>query len=113
VLISSPVSETRRYLIQILLPVYDKDGQPFGETVFAPTRAELTDRFGGLTAHLRAPARGLWKTGDGTVERDDIAILEVMSEGLDEAWWREYRARLEARFRQDVVVVRATAIAIL
>jgi hypothetical protein len=107
------VSETRRYLIQILLPVYGRDGEPFGDATFAPTRAELTERFGGLTAYLRAPARGLWKTGEGTVERDDIAILEVMSDALDEAWWRGYRARLEARFKQDVVVVRASAIVVL
>jgi hypothetical protein len=107
------VPDTSRYLIQILLPVYDNEGRAFGEAAFAPTRAELTERFGGLTAYLRAPARGLWKKEEGTVERDDIAIFEVMSEALDEGWWREYRSRLEARFRQDLIVVRATAISVL
>ena len=105
--------DTSRYLIQILLPLYDSDGEALGEEAFAPTRAELTERFGGLTAYLRAPARGLWKTEQGTVERDDIAILEVMSDGLDMHWWHEYRSKLEARFRQDVVIVRATAITML
>ena len=33
-----------------------------------------------------------------------------MAESLDRDWWREFRARLERRFAQDVIVVRATAI---
>ena len=109
-----PVPDTSRYLIQILLPVYDNEGRAFGEAAFAPTRAELTERFGGLTAYLRAPARGLWKTEQGTVERDDIAIFEVMSERRSmKAGGGINRARLEARFRQDLIVVRATAITVL
>ena len=105
--------EEARYLVQILLPLSANDGQPFGDDVFAATRAELTERFGGLTAHLRAPARGLWKAGDGDLSRDDIVILEVMAESLDVGWWRTYRATLEARFQQDVVVVRAAPIVVL
>lgn len=99
--------------MQILLPIANNEGQPFGDEVFVNTRAELTERFGGLTAHLRAPARGLWKAGDGDISRDDIVILEVMAESLDAAWWRAYRSTLEARFQQDVIVVRATAIVVL
>ena len=102
-----------RHLVQILLPLANNDGQPFGDEVFANTRAELTERFGGLTAHLRAPARGLWKAGDGDLSRDDIVILEVMTESLDTGWWRTYRSTLEARFQQDVIVVRATAMVVL
>ncbi|CAN5721664.1 hypothetical protein BH24ACI4_BH24ACI4_01790 [soil metagenome] len=75
--------------------------------------ASWSSGFGGLTAHLRAPARGLWKADDGSVARDDVAILEVMGEGLDRAWWAEYRRTLERRFRQEVMVVRATRLDIL
>lgn len=107
------VVERSRYLIHILLPVSGNDGRPFDDAVFAPTRAELTEHFGGLTAHLRAPARGLWKTDQGEVSRDDIVIFEVMSDSLDREWWKEYRAVLEARFQQDVVVVRAMPITVL
>ena len=96
-----------RYLVQILLPLYDNGGEQFGAATFGEVRAELTERFGGLTAHMRAPARGLWKTDDGTVTRDDIVILEVMAADLDRSWWRAYRERLEARFRQDAIVIRA------
>ena len=97
------------WLIQILLPLYDNDGQRFGETAFGETRAELLEKFGGLTAYQRAPAKGLWKTDGGEVARDDVVILEVMVESLDRAWWQTYRGTLQRRFRQDVIVIRANA----
>ena len=97
------------HLVQILLPVRDNEGRAFGRDAFARVREELTDRFGGVTAHLRSPAEGAWRDPGGGVDRDDVVILEVMAEALDRAWWAEYRAGLEARFRQDEVVVRATA----
>jgi C4-dicarboxylate-specific signal transduction histidine kinase len=107
------VSKARHYLIQTLLPLYDNDGRAFGEEPFAATRTELTERFGGLTAHLRAPARGLWKKDDGQVQRDDVVIFEVMTDALDRPWWKEYRATLEARFAQEAIVVRATRVRLL
>ncbi len=88
-------------------------GAPFPHVLFEETRSELVQRFGGLTAHVRAPARGLWKADDGSVARDDVAIFEVMAEGLDRAWWAEYRRTLERRFRQEVMIVRATRLDIL
>jgi hypothetical protein len=97
------------WLVQILLPLYDNDGRHFGEAPFAETRAELVDTFGGVTAYQRAPARGLWKTDDGEVAKDDVAVFEVMTENLDRAWWDTYRRTLERRFRQETVVVRALA----
>ena len=62
-------------------------------------------------AEIRTAAR--WKARDGDLSRDDIVILEVLAESLDAGWWRTYRATLEARFQQDVVVVRATPIVVL
>ena len=95
------------WLVQILLPLYDNDGNAFGEPPFGATRGELLDAFGGVTAYQRAPARGLWKTDDGAVAKDDVAVFEVMAADLDRGWWDAYRERLEARFRQDAIVVRA------
>ncbi len=96
------------HLVQILLPVYDNEGRAFGRGAFARVREELTERFGGVTAHLRSPAEGAWKEPGGGVDRDDVVILEVMTGELDRGWWAQYRAELEERFRQDEVVVRAT-----
>jgi len=88
------------WLIQILLPLYDNSGVHFGEDAFARTRTELLHHFGGVTAHQRAPARGLWKTGDGDVARDDVAVFEVMSTDLDRAWWDAYRPRGSPRMKE-------------
>jgi hypothetical protein len=100
------------YLVQLLLPVEDNEGHRFGEDTFAKTRGELVERFGGVTAHLRAPARGVWKAPDG-VDRDDIVILEVMTETLDRPWWARYREQVRERFKQDALVIRALSIDLL
>jgi hypothetical protein len=95
------------YLIQILLPVNDNEGQHFEPDDFIQLRAELADRFGGVTTYMRAPARGLWKDDTGGTTRDDIVIYEVMTDELDRAWWGDFRKDLERRFRQESVIVRA------
>lgn len=97
------------YLVQILLPLYDTGGHAFGRAPFDRVREELTDRFGGVTAYLRSPAEGAWREPGGEVERDDVVIVEVMTEALDRSWWRGYREALEQRFRQEEVMVRALA----
>jgi len=96
------------YLIQILLPVRDNDGRAFARAELDAVRRELTERFGGATAYLQAPAAGLWKGGDGELERDEIVIVEAMAPRLEREWWRRYREELERRFRQQEIVVRCT-----
>jgi hypothetical protein len=95
------------YLVQILLPLYDNEGHAFDAREYVQLRSELTERFGGVTAYTRAPARGLWKGDSGSTSRDDIVIFEVMTEGLDREWWTRFRRQLESRFRQESVIVRA------
>jgi hypothetical protein len=93
-------------LVQILLPLFDNAGQRFSSNHYDRVRSELTQRFGGLTAYTRTPAEGLWKTAS-EVKRDDIVVLEVMTEALDHGGWRDYRRKLEELFRQDQIIVRA------
>ena len=101
------------YLVQILLPLYDNDGHAFEPADYAQLRSELADRFGGVTAYTRAPARGVWKDDAGGTTRDDIVIFEVMSEELDLTWWTGFRKELERRFRQESVIVRALTSTVL
>jgi hypothetical protein len=89
------------WLVQIFLPL-----AAGSDDVLHEIKKELTDRFGGVTAHSRAPAEGLWRDGK-TKERDDIIIVEVMAEDLDRDWWRNLRTRLEHRLDQKEIVVRA------
>ncbi|MBB2962643.1 hypothetical protein FHU13_003038 [Methylobacterium sp. R2-1] len=93
-------------MIQILLPLSDKDGQAFPGVEYEGVRSELTKKFGGLTAFTRGPAEGFWTEKGGTAH-DDIVVFEVMTVELDEAWWASYRRVLEARFRQDSIIIRA------
>ena len=98
---------TSGLLVQIILPLYGPDGEPFGRAAFAAVRRELTDRFGGTTAYTRAPAQGTWEDPDGLVHHDDVIVVEVMTAQLDRAWWRTYARELARRFEQDAIVVRA------
>ena len=95
------------YLVQILLPLYDNEGHEFEVREYVQLRGELADRFGGVTAYTRAPARGVWEDVAGETSRDDIVIFEVMIDTLDRAWWTEFRHTLERRFRQESLIVRA------
>jgi len=101
------------HLVQVLLPLYDNDGHPLSRDLHRQVGTELAERFGGLTAHTRAPAEGLWRDGPAPAVRDDIVIYEVMAEKLDRRWWQAYRRRLEARFRQEQIVIRAQEIELL
>lgn len=102
------------HLVHLLLPLYAQDGGRLPQAVFAAVRQELVDRFGGLTAYSRAPARGLWADDDDgageRLEHDDIVVYEVMVERLDRAWWKAYREELTRRFAQKELVIRAQRI---
>ena len=101
------------HLVQLLLPLRDNEGRPFPRAMLDDVRHALTERFGGVTAHLRAPAAGAWKDDEGDVARDDVVVAEVMAQHQDREWWRLYRETLERRFRQDQIVVRAIHCGIL
>jgi len=94
------------YLIQFLLPLRDNERRPFPRADFDQVRAELIERFGGVTAFLQSPAAGAWKE-EGETMHDEVVLFEVMTEALDRAWWKDYRSGLERRFRQEAIVVRA------
>lgn len=100
------------HLVQLLLPLYDNDSRAFDQEQFLQVQQTLTERFGGLTAYVRAPAAGVWKDGSETV-RDDVFVCEVMVQELDRAWWRSYRESLRLSFRQEVLVIRAHRVELL
>jgi hypothetical protein len=97
------------YLIQFLLPLKDNEGRAFSREDFERVRTELTERFGGVTAFLQAPAQGAWKE-EGETTRDEVVLYEVMAEELERGWWKNYREQLERRFRQETLLVRALGV---
>ena len=100
------------HIVEIFLPLTDNEGKPFGNALFGKVRAELVERFGGLTGFTRSPAEGLWED-DGEVTRDEIVIFEVMADEIDRGWWADYRRKLEEMFAQDAIVVRAREVELL
>jgi hypothetical protein len=100
------------HLVELLLPLHDNSGRPFGAGKYAEVRQHLTERFGGLTAFTRSPAQGT-TTESGKPVHDEIVVFEVMTEALDVSWWGNYRSRLERDFRQDQIVIRASIITLL
>ena len=99
-----------RFLIQLILPLYDNQGHSFPASLLKEVRAELTRRFGGATAYTRAPAEGTWEDADGRTRRDDVITIDVLTDTLDREWWRTYAAELAKRFEQEELVVTATPI---
>jgi hypothetical protein len=99
-------------LIQLLLPMSGATG-PDGLAPLAETRRELAERFNGLTAYLRSPAKGLWTAPDGHTEQDDVVMVEVVTDTFDRTWWRTYAATLAARFAQESIHLRALPVELL
>lgn len=97
-------------LVQLLIPLQDNDGQAYPRAFYDDLVRTLTDVFGGITAYTRSPAAGLWETGSGETVRDQVMVYEVMVEELDEGWWTNFRAELEAKFDQEELVIRAHGI---
>ncbi len=88
-----------------LAGVTSRDSQPIASRAFEIVKEDLTQRFGGVTAHTRSPAEGRWRADRTHIE--DVVAFEVLCNDLDRHWWNAYRQRLENDFRQQSVVIRA------
>jgi hypothetical protein len=99
-------------LVQILLPTFQRDGTAVPKSVFDHVAHELTEKFGGVTSYLRAPAEGRWQSGTGT-EHDQIVVVEVMTEEIDTAYWSTLRKRLERELAQDRIIIRCHTVQLL
>jgi 2-hydroxychromene-2-carboxylate isomerase len=99
------------HLVQILLPI-DAGDRTARHRKYDELQRELTQRFGGVTAYINAPAEGLWDEGQ-QVEKDEVVVIEVMTGTLDRAWWASLRSSLETRLQQKEIVIRATGIELL
>ena len=100
-------------LVQILLPLYDKQQNPFPDSYYHDMESELTEKFGGMTAYTRSPAKGLWKEKEDKTVKDDIVVLEVMTEKTDKEFWKQYKTNLEALFQQDAIIIRSSEVEVI
>ena len=93
------------YLIQILLPLYDKNKQAFDKRLYDKIRDDLKDVFGGVTLYRNAPAEGAWNDETGT-DYDELITAEVIADNLDHAWWQQFKHEIEQTFKQKELMIR-------
>jgi hypothetical protein len=101
------------FLVQILLPITTPSGDKFPRAHYERTEKELISRFKGFTAHTRAPASGLWKNDDATLERDDLIVYEVLVQERESQWWAVFRQSLETLFKQDEILIMCHEVTIM
>lgn len=99
----------RQFSVEIFLPTVDGGGGAIELQTFQAIKARLADRYGGVTAHLQAPAEGLW-SDKGRMDDDQVVILEVMVDELDPAEWAGLQGELEAQFEQQEILIRASEV---
>jgi hypothetical protein len=92
-------------LVQLLLPITDNSGKKFQKEIFADIKAELTDKFQGVTAFSQAPAEGIWKD-EYSIMKEQIILYEIMVANVDKKWWTLFTKRLEVTLKQQKIVLR-------
>lgn len=103
----------RMHLVQLFLPKTDNLGANLPMQSFARVRTTLVERFGGMTAYTRAPARGVWIDEAAEPVDDGLVVYEVVVDRIDRNWRSEYLAGLQAEFRQQRLPVRAVEMELL
>jgi hypothetical protein len=85
---------------EILLPRQFNDGQPVPDDLFAETLLELRQQFGAVSSETQI-IRGLWQHEE-QVYRDDLVRVFVDVPDAPESiqFFRDFKERLKARFRQ-------------
>jgi hypothetical protein len=97
----------------MLLPTRTGSGESVPAAAGAETRAELIDRFGGVTAYVRSAASGAWRDEMGQVEHDEVVMVEVVAESFDREWWQSFARRLASRYQQKEMHIRVLAMELL
>jgi hypothetical protein len=103
---------TTRY--EILLPLRYNDGGEIEAEKFLLTKQELAQRFGALSVDPD-PIQGLW-TYQGVTYEDLLLkyVVDVESDTPEiQAFFRDFKETLKARFRQFDIWIVASAIRVI
>ena len=98
-------------LVQLFIPLYDNDGEPFNDDHFVKLKDELNLNFGGVTIYR--PATGFWNRSERPAQKDEILIYEVMVKHIESTYWKGLKERLMAQLRQETMVFRYSDIELL
>lgn len=96
-------------LIEVFLPLSYNDGKKIEQSKFADIEENLISKFGGVTVYARSPAFGSYDDGEQR-QRDEIVVVEVMTEKFDREWWLKLREELERGFEQKEILIRFSGI---
>lgn len=93
-------------LVQIFIPLTDTDGNRFPQRYFQQLKSTFSEKFGGVTIYKQTPVEGFWKRTEEKVEKDVLAIFEVLVNLIDQAYWEQLKAHLETKFKQKDLLIR-------
>ncbi|MBX6393210.1 MAG: hypothetical protein IRY96_07025 [Burkholderiales bacterium] len=85
------------HLVQILVPVHDRNGETVPTAAFDDIRHHLKQHFQSVTAHVRMPAERLGSS-EAEPRGEELVVFEIFCERLDRCWWHDFRRHLEPRF---------------
>jgi hypothetical protein len=100
-------------LVEIFLPLSSNEGTPLPSDEFGRVREQLIERWGGVTAFTRTPAKGVTLQNGNERAEDEIVVYEVMVKRVDKLWWLTYKRDLETRFGQQEILIRVTAVDVI
>lgn len=92
------------FVVQFLVPVFDRKGKPYPRDVQKDLQRELAERFGGWSLAADKPLPGAWRNpASGETEYDESWRYEVgiPAERLEEL--DEYLAELAHRLGQKAI----------
>ncbi len=67
------------FLIHILVPLANNQGEKFTSEKFNMLKKKLIDKFNGMTVFSNSPAEGLWEKTKEDVLQDQIIVFEIMT----------------------------------
>jgi len=100
-------------LLQIFLPLFDRNGKHFLRDHYKMTEGELVKRFKGFTAYSRSPASGLWKDDQAKIQAERARHLRSDHGSIGLALVAKIPGSLEERFQQDQILIRSQNIDVI
>lgn len=90
-----------KYRFELLLPLFDNEGNAFEPETFFDVQRRLLARFGGYRCQPLSPHFGAWMNEE-TTYYDKLLMFTVEAPRSDESldWFLEYKARLINEFQQ-------------
>jgi hypothetical protein len=100
-------------LVQLYIPLASAGRAGASVANLKALQEQLTERFGGSTAMIGSPLRGLWRESGEEVEEDRIVVFEIILKCVEKRWWLNLKIELEEKFRQKEVLIRILPVEIL